>query len=339
MTAPSPTVATSFAQSMLAGATTMLGPDHVRGLLRDSGIDEPLFRKPGARISREQFVRLYETVALATGDEMLGLWSRPIRGGTLKYLGQSLLDAPTVFTAMYRFTRFWNLLLDDYQLGFQSDRGIVTFALSPRSPDVTPIVFGHELMIKLIHGMASWLADRDLQIVSLGFGFPRPEHFSEYAQLFPGPVTFDHNVTFVSFEERSLLQRFHRSKSELLTFVKRAPDDWIFVTFDHGGTASRVRAFLSNTPAPEQNFAVASACVHMSERTLSRRLASEGTSFQRIRDEVRRDMAVYELINTSSPIESIAAKVGFDNTPAFYRAFRNWTGSTPAAFRRSSNRA
>jgi hypothetical protein len=45
---------------------------------------------------------------------MLGLWSRPIRAGTLKYLGLSLLDAPSLMVAMYRFTRFWNLLLDDY---------------------------------------------------------------------------------------------------------------------------------------------------------------------------------------------------------------------------------
>ena len=123
-------------------------------------------------------------------------------------------------------------------------------------------------------------------------------------------------------------------RSELLEFVKRAPDDWIFVTFDHGGTTSRVRAFLSDSAAPEQNLAAASACLCMSDRTLSRRLASEGTSFQRIRDEVRRDMAVHQLVKTNASVDAIAASIGFDNTPAFYRAFRGWTGSTPGAFRR-----
>jgi len=164
---------------------------------------------------------------------MLGLWSRPIRGGTLKYLGQSLLDAPSAFTAMYRFSKFWNLLLDDYQLKFSCDQGVVGLALVSQMRDIMPVVFGHELMVKLIHGVASWLIGRQLHITAVGFGFSRPQHFSEYAELFPGPVQFDQAETFVAFGEQSLRQRFHRTKRELLEFVKRAPDDWIFVTFDH----------------------------------------------------------------------------------------------------------
>src|ERR1700737_3077335 len=110
----SPTVPISFVQNMLMGVRRTLSPARVDDLLVKSGI-APSFLD-GRRTTREQFVRLYEVVAMATGDEMLGLWSRPIRGGTLKYLGLSLLDAPSLLTAMYRFTRFWNLLLDDYAL-------------------------------------------------------------------------------------------------------------------------------------------------------------------------------------------------------------------------------
>jgi hypothetical protein len=112
----SPTVPISFVQNMLMGARRTLSPARVDDLLVKSGIAPSFLDGRTARITREQFVRLYEVVAMATGDEMLGLWSRPIRGGTLKYLGLSLLDAPSLLTAMYRFTRFWNLLLDDYAL-------------------------------------------------------------------------------------------------------------------------------------------------------------------------------------------------------------------------------
>lgn len=163
---------------------------------------------------------------------MLGLWSRPIRAGTLKYLGLSLLDAPSVLVAMYRFTRFWNLLLDDYALHLSRQHQLVTIALRPLGTLTTPTIFGHELMVKLVHGVASWLVGRELPIDRVGFG--RPAHFVEYAQLFPGPVSFDQDFTSISLAEPLLRQRFQRTKIELLKFVKRAPDDWIFVTFDPG---------------------------------------------------------------------------------------------------------
>jgi hypothetical protein len=82
--------------------------------------------------------------------------------------------------------------------------------------------------------------------VSVGFGFSRPDHFVEYAQLFPGPVAFDQDYTSIRFEERVLRQRFHRTRAELLEFVRRAPDEWIFVTFDHDSTASRIRLYMAD---------------------------------------------------------------------------------------------
>ena len=66
---------------------------------------------------------------------------------------------------------------------------------------------------------------------------------------------------------------------------------------------------------------------------LSRKLASEGTSFRAVKEEVRRDVAIQRLVKTREPIDLIAASVGFDNTPAFHRAFRTWTGSTPRGYR------
>lgn len=331
-----PTVPISFVQSMLAGARRTLLPASVGELLLKSGIEPSLLERRGARMTREQFARLYEAVALATGDEMLGLWSRPIRGGTLKYLGLSLLDAPSALTAMYRFTRFWNLLLDDYALRLSRQDNIVTLELTPLIEGIKPISFGHELMVKLSHGVGSWLVGRELPIVSVGFGFPRPEHFDEYAQLFPGPVSFDQECTSVRFDERSLRQPFHRTRAELVQFVKRAPDDWIFVTFEHGPTASRVRAQLAEMADSDLSLEEVSAVLFMSSRTLSRRLTAERTSFRAIKDEMRRDFAVQQLVKTQDPVDEIALLVGFENTPAFYRAFRAWTGSTPGTYRRQT---
>lgn len=334
MRTPSPTIAMSFVQNLLMGATRMLAPEAVDELLRQAGIAPTLLQQRGARVTREQFVRLYQLIALSIGDEMLGLWSRPIRAGTLKYLGLSLLDAPSVLVAMYRFTRFWNLLLDDYALQLSRQNQRVTIALRPLRSATPPTIFGHELMVKLIHGVASWLVGRELPIEALGFGFARPAHFMEYAQLFPGPVSFDQSCTSLSFAEHVLRQGFHRTKVELLKFVKRAPDDWIFVTFDHGPISTRVRDHLLTHSGADQSLDAGAAALFMSGRSLSRALALEGSAFQKIKDEIRRDLAIERLVKTDESIDQIAALAGFDNTPAFHRAFRAWTGSTPGAYRR-----
>jgi AraC-like DNA-binding protein len=67
----------------------------------------------------------------------------------------------------------------------------------------------------------------------------------------------------------------------------------------------------------------------MSTRTLQRRLADGGTSFQDVLDDVRRDIALRMLRERSGNVFDIAFVLGYADTPSFYRAFKRWTGRTP----------
>ena len=265
---------------------------------------------------------------------MLGLWSRPIRAGTLKYLGLSLLDAGSLLVASYRFTRFWNLLLDDYRLELVRRERLVTLRLLPRQAPAAPSIFGHELMVKLTHGILSWLAGQRLAVESVGFAFARPPAFVDYAALFPEQVSFEEPATFISFAEPLLQRRFSRSKGELLRFVRKAPDDWLFVTLDETSLVQRVRDLVGAQSDLDPPLEAVAASLAMSTRSLSRKLADEGPSFRDIKDAVRRDRAIDRLVRSSKPIAQIAIEVGFDDLSAFHRAFRAWTGSTPKVYRR-----
>ncbi|HET7774777.1 MAG TPA: helix-turn-helix transcriptional regulator, partial [Azospira sp.] len=68
-------------------------------------------------------------------------------------------------------------------------------------------------------------------------------------------------------------------------------------------------------------------------RSLTRHLAAEGCTFQSIKDELRRDVAIQRLTQSQTPIAVIGTEVGFDDPTTFHRAFKKWTGSTPAAYR------
>jgi AraC-like DNA-binding protein len=73
----------------------------------------------------------------------------------------------------------------------------------------------------------------------------------------------------------------------------------------------------------------------MSERTLQRRLGGEGTSVQALLDEVRHRISLRQLAESRQSIAEISYLLGFAEVRAFHRAFKRWTGSTPAVYRQS----
>ncbi|HCI11908.1 MAG TPA: AraC family transcriptional regulator, partial [Alcanivorax sp.] len=72
----------------------------------------------------------------------------------------------------------------------------------------------------------------------------------------------------------------------------------------------------------------------MSRRTLIRKLKAEGTSFQELLDDVRRELAAWYLLETSLPVERIAEKLGYQDPSNFSRTFQRWFGTTPLRMRR-----
>ncbi len=95
----------------------------------------------------------------------------------------------------------------------------------------------------------------------------------------------------------------------------------------------RVRGALAANPDKVPALPELAKELHMSERTLKRKLADRGTTFSAIRDDVLRQRALLLLDNRALSIGEIAAKLGYKEMPSFTRAFRKWTGKTPQAYR------
>jgi AraC-like DNA-binding protein len=75
----------------------------------------------------------------------------------------------------------------------------------------------------------------------------------------------------------------------------------------------------------------------VSARSLRRRLAEEGTSFREVVDAALGALAKRLVSDQDGPIEAAAYAMGFSHPSAFHRAFKRWTGATPAATRRQSD--
>ena len=110
----------------------------------------------------------------------------------------------------------------------------------------------------------------------------------------------------------SLLEEpIRQTKRHLGAFLQRAPVDWFYVSFADRLVAHRVREHLAGHRVSSCTVKEVAKALHMSVRTLSRRLAEEGTHFQAVKDEFRRDHAIQVLIRSDRSLPSIADELGY----------------------------
>ena len=93
---------------------------------------------------------------------------------------------------------------------------------------------------------------------------------------------------------------------------------------------------MDELPEREPGMAVVAGKLHMSPRSLQRRLQSEGTSFATVLFELRRDLALRYLRDPRISIGEVVFLLGFLDVAAFQRAFKRWPGRTSAVYRRSA---
>ncbi|AZP11257.1 AraC family transcriptional regulator [Undibacterium parvum] len=332
MNRQSSTISIGLANDLLEGfrADAVL----TQRLIAKAEIAPELLAEQGGRITIEQFSTLLRQTALLLDDETPGFFSRPLRNGTLKFLCLGMLDAPNLDIALHRFVSFFRLVLDD--MGFEIQRGerLTRIALVERVAPQGVRVLVHELMLKLVHGVASWMIGRKIPLEQVDFSYSRPTRATEYVYLFPGPIHFDQPATAVYFDTEYLSAPLRQDKSALNQFLRNAPADWLYVPFNDKILTHHIRDYLESRLATVTNVASTAKALHFSVRTLSRRLAEEGTSFQVVKDELRRDMAILQLIKTELPVAEIGLSLGYDDTTTFSRAFKQWTGSAPGTYRR-----
>jgi AraC-like DNA-binding protein len=103
----------------------------------------------------------------------------------------------------------------------------------------------------------------------------------------------------------------------------------------HAGLEGRVRAVVVDALAANTvpKLPAVARLLHISARTLKRHLADHGSAFSTILADVRRQRALLLLANRDLAISEVATRLGYTELPNFTRAFRAWTGITPASYR------
>lgn len=306
-------------------------------LIQQAGIPADVLKEPSGRITEDQFVVLYRLIAEKYDDELPNLLSRPLRGGALKFGVLSIINAPTMGVAIYRYTRFLRLAIHDFQVDLIHSPDISRIVIVEPSDERRCKTMAIEMLLKVIHGLASWLVGREVRLLRVDLAFDRPLYAEEFQNLFPGPVFFNQPASQIVVDSAQLGLRIQRIPSDVKPFIARLPRDWIFVSFKDSLVTHQVREQLMRMGVGNMNLEEIADALNMSSRTLCRKLDAERTSFKQVRDDLRRDLAIDRLVNSNASIWEIAQELGFGEVSSFYRAFRNWSGATPGTYRQSKD--
>jgi AraC-like DNA-binding protein len=322
-------VAIHFVRSALSTR----GPDDVRRALREAGLTPAAVRGNAERVGCDEAAALLRSLWRLTDDELLGFGPRPVPLGTFRMIALGLIHVPDLRTALERLVQFAAITTGYTRCALVVDGAScrLEFAADPAVVDEPLAV---DLVLAFAHWFAAWLTGQRIVLSGLGLPFAEPAHAGEYHRIFGVAPTFRAPVAFLGFDAAHLSAPVVRAEPDLEAFLRDSPADLVFHRAHTARTADRVRQALERgEPGRAQRAEDVAARLSISVQHLRRLLRQEGTSFQEIRTEVLRDIAVASLARGRESVDDLSRRLGFSEPSAFRRAFARWVGSPPGAYR------
>jgi len=303
--------------------------------LAQAQIAPSALRNAASRITAWQMERISGAAMQELDDEALGWFSRRLPWGSYGMLARASISAPTLGVALKRWCRHHGLLADDIALGLTVEGDTALLSITEQRDLGALREFCLVSMLRNMLGVACWLIDSRIPLLGTQLAFAAPPHQGVYGVLFSGPTAFDAATTGIRFDARYLALPLRRDERALRQMLQRALPLTVLPYRRDRLLVQRVRQALANQPAQSHSADALAALLNVSPRTLHRQLKEEGASLQALKDAVRQDCALALLLRTGRPIKQVAAAAGFQNEKSFIRAFRGWTGASPAEFRRA----
>ena len=347
----------------------------IGAILQVSDIAPALLQSPQSRVSATNYSALWLAVARTLDDELFGQDSRRMKVGSFAMMCRTLIHCRNLKSALVRMLRFFNLLLDDFYCSLDETGEDVRILIqerthpqgSPASAELPdrcvlsaisaistisaipaisakpamppqPRIFGHETLLMMQHGLACWLIGRRIPISAAGFAYAEPVYSEEYSSMYSTRLAFNQSVTSLGFAPDYLALPVVQNARTATEFLSVAPANIVLKYKNKSSFSANIRRRLRVTARTEwPDFDTFAKGLNMTGSTLRRRLGEEGQSYQSIKDQLRRDMAIDYLSHSDKSVMEIAVELGFAEPSAFHRAFKKWTGSSPGEYRQRAH--
>jgi AraC-like DNA-binding protein len=295
---------------------------------------------PDARVPLLQQQALWAAIAAQLPHCEAGLAiGTALAPGQFSVLGYLLQSSSTLAAALHAVQRYQRLVGEGGEISVHEEgtqvwlvyQAVQPEQLATRTRVLALMAFWQSLMSPLLS---------DWQLLGARFMHAAPSELSAYQQLFACPLSFNASDYALALP-RSLLDAPLAQANAPMQNLLREHAEALLARLPSASLSARVvtliSAQLSHGEPDRQQLAQA---LNLSERTLQRRLADEGNSYQQLLNDTRRQLAERHLRDGRLAATEIALLLGYSESSVFFRAFRQWTGLTPGEYRaRQPNKA
>lgn len=269
-----------------------------------------------------------------TGDEAMGLRAaqRVEVGdyGALEYAASTAQTAAEAFAVIGRYMHLINDALT-FSIRVEGEQAVISLenaVVMPRAAE--------DFELAAFFASATARAPDHHWPFEVRFVHPAPDDLRPYAEVF-GPratVRFDQPFSGFVFPVAVLAERLPSADPRLHAVMRSHVDRLLDELPKVGSLTARVRdQLMAGLARGEATLSHVAGALHVSERTLARKLEHEGASFKELLDDLRRRLALRYVGDSDLPFSEIAFLLGFSQTAAFHRAFKRWTDQTPLEYR------
>ena len=301
-------------------------------------IDPDQLDRPDARLELEELDALLDLALTLSGDDAFGLRMGEMANTSNYNLAAHLVaHASTLREGIDSLLRFHQLLTDRPCFQLVEDGRTATVLYDAGLGSSRARRFRTELTVIGFYRMVKHF-DRNARPL-VAFDYPAPAYRAEYARVFEGAARFGQTFTGVAFDRDRLVSAQIHGDPELHAALVARAEKRVSQRADSAPYAERVRRYILDRAAPNRRDMEAVArALGLSARSLRRRLREEGVAFRDVVDGALGTLAKRLVSDEERPIEAAAYEMGFSHPSAFHRAFKRWTGATPAASRSNGAR-
>lgn len=290
-------------------------------------------------ISHDDLVQIYRNVLAISDIEGLGLSvGAQLHMSTHGPLGVATFSGPDLRTgllllAKYGKTReeFFKITVSDHPRGLK-----ILFTESFDLGDLR--VFISESVLSGIFSAITFFASGTPFTGQINFTYSKPAYWQKYSSNFGDNIQFNQPRTEIIVPESilslpSLVCDPVLHKEAIVICDRQLKEINVGEAgLPHRSTEQAVSKLLLENPGVIWNLNEVADKLHMSSRTLIRKLEAEGTKFQVIRDELAKKQVINYMTDTSLTVESIGHLMGFSDASSFRRSFKRWFGETPSQY-------
>ncbi len=304
-------------------------------VLADTDLCEDSIRTPAARVTYRAYLQMRRNLSAQPLPADFGFARRPFSIASYGMLGYAMMSCATLHQAIQIALKYYRTAGPLFELSFEFDKnGLVISADNIFDLDRALLTLVTEDLFTTFPLLLELLVGKRVPPVVVELGYPAPAHAHLYDATFDGRVVFGAPRSRFVLDTEALALPLVQADADSAVMFERSCRELLDEIERHESLANELRHLLLSSPGKLPDAATAAARMRLGERTLRRRLAEDGTTFQAILDEVRCHVATDYLVSTHLSTQEIAELLGFSEATNFRRAFLRWTRRSPTSYRK-----